>query len=212
MFAKRLILLVATLFLLPMFVSCSEENNERKRSVVEFSAVGEGGAVFVAPWNAGTNKEFPDTDPDDRDDFRMAAYVPITLKNRAYSSYIAAPDYSPYGHFHVTELSVHWTSVQATTQDVQMLAALQSYDYTVNYDLVIPKDSEVTFQALLLPMGALAASPFQDLTSAYGGDGSTAPFIANAMITLKGHESGSEDLITLQGGVLAEFIAAIIPE
>lgn len=196
MFRNRWILTAAVL-VLPLVSACGDDADDA-RSVVEFSSVAENGVFICGMWDAGGDRIFG-TD----DDFIPAGHVPVTLKNRAYNEYVLAPEFSPYGDFHVTEIEVNWFSVGADTP----IAELRQYDYSAQYDVIIPKNSEVSFNVLVVPF-ALKADPFfAGLVS-----GATQPFTAVARLTVKGHDSGDERVVSIEGAVLVEFIGVVIGE
>ncbi len=200
MFLKRAILFVAGLSLVAL-IGCDENSSERQRSVVEIASVAEGGVYVAATWDAGSDKQFGTTD-----DFQPAGHVPITLRNRSYNEFIEAPDLSPFGNFHVTEVGVQWFPVDANTP----IDRLTPYNYTAQYDLVIPKDSEITFNLLVAPFTMKNDQYFLDLAAGNGGNGSTPPFTANARIIVKGHDSGDERTVTIEGGLIVEFIGVLV--
>ena len=202
MFVKRWTL-IAVAVLLPLIAACSDESNERQRSVIEIASVAEGGVFVAATWDAGSDKEFPTTD-----DFQPAGHVPITLRNRSYNEFITAPDLSPYGNFHVTEVSIEWYALDGTTP----VDRLTPFNYTAQYDLVVPKDTEVTFNVMTAPFSMKQDQYFLDLALGHGGNGSTRPFAANAKITIRGHDSGDERSVEIEGGILVEFIGVIVKE
>lgn len=184
--------------------SCDNNSIERQRTVVEVASVADNGVYVAGIWDAGSDRLFPS-----EDDYQPAGHVAVTLKSRSYNEYVQAPDLSPYGQFHVTQVSVDWRSAHASTP----VAQLAPFNYTAGYDLVIPKEAEVTFNLMIIPfvmkqdpyLANLVAEPTR------GGDGSTAPFTAVAHFTITGHDSGAPDMPqTLEGSVLVEFIGVII--
>lgn len=204
MFRNRWIL-VATALLLPLVGACGDDADDA-RSVVEFSSVANNGVFVCGIWDAGGDKAFPSDD-----DFIPAGHVPVTLKNRAYNQFIIAPEYSPYGDFHVREISVNWYPLSADTP----IAELRRFDYRAQYDVMIPKESEVSFNVMVVPFAMKSDPFFQNLVNGGGirpGDGSTPPFSAVARLTVRGHDSGDERIVEIEGAVIVEFIGVVIQE
>jgi len=184
--------------------ACDNASIERQRSVVEVASVADNGVYVAGIWDAGSDNIFPSTD-----DFQPAGHVPITLKSRSYNEFIQAPDLTPYGQFHVTGVSVDWRAAHPSTP----VAQLTPFNYSAGYDVVIPKDTEVTFNLMIIPfnmkqdpfLANLVAEPTR------GGDGSTPPFTAVAHFTITGHDSGAPDLPrTIEGSILVEFIGVVV--
>jgi hypothetical protein len=184
--------------------SCDSDNIERQRTVVEVASVADNGVFLAGIWDVGRDRIFPSVD-----DFQPAGHIPITLKNRSYNEFVQAPDLTPYGQFVVTAISVDWRASHPSTP----LAQLTPFNYSAGYSLVVPKNTEVTFDLLVIPFTLIQDPFFMNLVSepTRGGDGSTAPFNATAHFTITGHDSGAPDLPrTLEGSVLVEFIGLII--
>lgn len=203
MFRNRWILIAAALSL-PLMSACGDDADDA-RSVVEFSSVAENGVFVCGIWDAGGDKAFP-TD----DDFIPAGHVPVTLKNRSYNEYVFTPEFSPYGDFHVTEIAVNWYPIGPDTP----IAELRRFDYSAQYDVIIPKDSEISFNVMIVPFAMKSDTFFANLVNggARGGDGSTPPFTAVARMQVRGHDSGDERLVTIEGAVIVEFIGVVIGE
>lgn len=204
MFRNRWILIAAVL-ILPLVSACGDDADDA-RSVVEFSSVAENGVFVCGIWDAGGDRSFPSDD-----DFIPAGHVPVTLKNRAYNEYVMAPEYSPYGDFHVTEISVSWYPVGPDTP----IAELQRFNYSAQYDVMIPKDSEVSFNVLVVPFAMKSDAYFANLVNGGGlrpGDGSTPPFTAVARMVVRGHDSGDERVVEIEGAVIVEFIGVLVTE
>lgn len=203
---RKSIILGAIVALGVGLTSCDSDHIERSRSVVEVVSVAENGVFVCGIWDAGSDREFP-TD----DDFQPAGHVPITLKNRPYNEFVSSTEFSPYGQFHVTEVSVQWEAAHPSTP----VDRLAPFNYTARYDVAIPIESEVTFNVMVAPFTLKTDQYFLNLTGvpSRGGDGSTAPFNAVAHITLTGHDSGAPDEPrTIEGSVLVEFIGVIVDE
>jgi hypothetical protein len=186
--------------------SCDSDNIERQRTVVEVSSVAENGVFLAGIWDAGSDKIFPSTD-----DFQPAGHIPITLKTRSYNGFVQAPDLTPYGQFVVTAISVDWRAAHPSTP----VAQLSAFNYSAGYNLVVPKDTEVTFNLMVIPFTMKEDPFFRNLVSepTRGGDGSTPSFNAVAHFTITGHDSGAPDLPrTLEGSVIVEFIGVLIEE
>ncbi len=186
--------------------SCDNNSAERQRTVVEVASVADNGVYVSGIWDAGRDKIFPSAD-----DFQPAGHVPITLKTRSYNEFVQAPDLTPYGQFHVTEVSVEWRAAHPSTP----VAQLTPFNYTAGYDLVIPKDTEVTFNLMVVPFTMKQDPFFMNLVAepTRGGDGSTPPFNAVAHFTITGHDSGAPDVTqTVEGSVLVEFIGLLLSQ
>jgi len=186
--------------------SCNSDNIENQRNVVEVASVADNGVYVAGIWSAGADKDFPSDD-----DFRPAGHVLVTLTNRAYNSLIQAPEYSPYGQFHVTGVSVDWRAANAATP----VAQLAAYNYSAGYDLVVPRDSEVSFNLMIIPFAMKDDPYFANMVAepSRGGDGSTPAFSAVAHFTITGHDSGAPTSPrTLEGNIIVEFVGVIIPQ
>ena len=205
MFGKRWILVVAAVLTLPLLSACGDDADDA-RSVIEFASVAENGVFVCGIWDAGADKEFPSDD-----DFIPAGHVPVTLVNRGYNSFVTAPEGTPYSDFHVTEVGVSWYPIGPDTP----LDELRRFDYTAAYDVIVPKEDPVTFNMMVVPFAMKSDPYFANLTNGGGlrpGDGSTQPFQAVARLTVKGHDSGDERLVTIEGAVIVEFIGVLISE
>jgi hypothetical protein len=195
---RRALILVTLLAVLPALTSCDTDNSERARGAVEVSTVADGGVFICGMEDAGLDKIWPS-----EDDFVPAGHFPVTLKNRPYNPFITAPDYSPYGHFHVTSVEVEWVS----TNPPDVLAQLTPFNYRGGYDIAIPMNSERTFNVMAVPFYMKSSPYFQDLLF-----GNNDPFTAVANLKFFGHDSGSENTIVVEGSCIVEFIGVIISE
>ena len=189
---------------------CDDNNSELERSAISVSAVNEAGVYVCATWDAGQNKIFPDFDPADVDDFQPFAHMPVRVKNRPYNDMITTPDYSPYGDFRVTGVRVEWISIPSG--DPARLAQMQAYDFESGYDIVIASGTEIVFDVLMVPFYAKGEAPLLNLAAHpfFGGDGSVPAFVAEAQITLIGHDSGSTRDVEVVGHTMVEFVAALL--
>ena len=190
---------------------CDDDNSELARNAITVSAVDEGGVYVSATWDAGQNKIFPDGPADTPDDFKPFSHMPIRVKNRPYNEFITNPDFSPYGDFRITNIAVEWVSIAAG--DPARLAQMQQFNMDAGYDISVPSGSEVIFNVLLVPFYAKGIPPLVNLAiHPSGGDGSVAPFVAVARITLRGHDSGSTDEVEVVTQTMVEFIGVIISD
>ncbi len=204
MFVKRSII-VATIGLLVLAAGCGDDIDDA-RSVVEVASVAENGIFVCGIYDAGQDKLFPS-----EDDIIPPGHVLVRLQNRSYDDLISAETLEPYGDFVVTGVQVEWVPVTGSTTEEQ-LANLRRFNYSAQYDVMIPKDSQVEFNVMLVPYAMKEDPFFQNLTSAYGGDGSTPPFTAGARITFTGHDSGDEREVQFTGFAIVEFIGVIIDD
>ena len=204
MFRNRWIL-IAALLMLPLVSACGDDAHDA-RSVVEFSSVANNGVFICGIWSAGGDKIFPSDD-----DFIPAGHVPVTLKNRSYNEFIFAPEYTPYGDFIVREISVNWYPIGPDTP----IDELRRFDYTAQYDVMIPKDTEVSFNVMLVPFAMKSDPFFANLVNGGGlrpGDGSTPPFTAVARLRVRGQDSGDVRSVVIEGAVIVEFIGVLVDE
>lgn len=188
-------LTVAVLFaLLPQLAAC-DEDNERARSSVEISRVNEGGVFVCGMLDAGA-----DNIAGTADDFVPAGHITVAVKNRPYNPFIQAPDYGPYGHFHITRVRVTWSEAGPSTP----IDELDPFEYAADYDIVVPTDSEVEFNVMLVPFYMKDSPYFAGLLS-----GANPSFTAQANIALTGHDTGSDSEVTLRGSCIVEFIPVV---
>jgi hypothetical protein len=194
---------------LALMVSGCDRTGERNRSAVEIVSVAENGVFIAGMIDAGA-----DRDPCAAQDNSIpAGHVPITLHNRPYNEFnTTVNDQSPYGLFHVTEITVEWvTAFGATPADAQAaFNALVPFNFTSPYDVAVPIGDEVTFNALVVPLHMKSSAFFVDLLPVCAGGNAAPPFSATAQITLAGHDSGSEEIVYVQGAVMVEFVGALI--
>jgi hypothetical protein len=191
-----------------LLVSGCDRTGERNRSSVEFVSVAENGIFLAGMIDAGADRDPCVTD----DNTVPAGHVPITLHNRPYNEFNTANEQSPFGLFHVTEITVEWvTAFGASPADAQAAYnELIAFNFTSPYDVAVPIGETVTFNALVVPLHMKSTAFFQDLLPACVGGTNAPPFSATALITLAGHDSGSEEIVYVQGAVIVEFIGAII--
>jgi len=191
---KRFLTVAALFALLPQLAAC-DEDNERTRSAVEISRVNSGGVFVCGMLDAGA-----DNIAGTADDFVPAGHVPVVVKNRPYNPFIQAPDYAPFGHFHITRVRVTWDDTGPSTP----MAELTPFEYAADYDIVVPTDPEVEFNVMLVPFYMKDSPYFIGLLN-----GANPSFTAQANIALTGHDSGSDSEVTLRGSVIVEFIPVI---
>ena len=193
---------------LALIVSGCERTGERNRSAVEIVSVAENGVFLAGMVDAGA-----DRDPcAPQDNSIPAGHIPITLHNRPYNEFNTANEQSPYGIFHVTEITVEWvTAFASTPADAQAaFNALVPFNFVSPYDVGVPIGETVTFNALIVPLHLKSSAFFQDLLPVCIGGNAAPPFSATAMVTLAGHDSGSEEIVYVQGSVIVEFVGALI--
>lgn len=195
---RRALILLTLLAVLPALTSCDTDNSERARSAIEVAAVAEGGVFICGMEDAGADKLWPSAD-----DFVPAGHVPVTLKNRPYNMFITAPEFSPYGQFHVTSVEVTWSAATTATP----VTELARFNYRAAYDVVIPQNQERTFDVMLVPFYMKSDPYFQSLLT-----GAVPPFTAVANMRFFGHDSGSENTVVAEGSCIVEFISVIIQE
>lgn len=202
MFAKRSIL-TAAIGLLVLASGCGDDIDDA-RSVIEVESVAGSGVFICGIYDAGSDKAFPS-----EDDFRPAGHIPVVLRNRSYNEQIVAGTYSPYGDFIVTGIEIEWVPVTGSTSD-EALNNLRRFNYKAQYDFLIPKNEFATMSVMLVPFAMKDDPYFANLTSAYGGDGSTTPFSAGAKMTFTGHDSGDERQVSFEAYALVEFIGVLV--
>jgi len=191
--------------MVPALTSCSTDNSERARGAIEVSAVENGGVFVCGMLDAGSDRI-----PGNLDDFVPAGHVSVTIKNRPYNPFVVAPDYTPYGHFHITSVQVTWSAANPATP----LAELTPFNYRADYDVTIPMNSEVTFNVMTVPFYMKNTQYFQDLlqTGINPPGPGVGPFTAVANYEFRGHDSGSQDTIVVHGSVIVEFIAVVVQD
>lgn len=202
MFSKRSFL-VAALGLLAFAAGCGDDIDDA-RSVVEVTSIAENGVFVCGIIDAGADKIFPSDD-----DFVPAGHVPVTLQNRSYNDFITAETLRPYGDFVVTGIAVEWVPITGSTS-AEALTNLRRFNYSAQYDVMIPKNSQTTFNVMLVPFAMKEDPYFRNLVNGAGGDGSTTPFTAGARMTFTGHDSGDERTVSFEAFAIVEFIGLII--
>lgn len=201
-------MLLGAAILVLMTTGC-DRTNERSRNVVEIVSVAENGVFIAGIIDPGADQDACTA----ADNEIPPGHVQIVLKNRPYNSFVTAEDYAPYGQFHVTGVSVEWVDV-STSDPAEALNAfneLSVYNYSTGYDVAVPINTEVAFNVMVVPLHLKSADYFQGLLPAClrGALAPTLPFSATAQITLVGHDSGSEDEVTVQGYTIIEFIGVV---
>ena len=210
MVTLRILFALAIAISVVALTGCDDNNSELERSAISVSAVNEAGIYVCASLDAGQNRVSPDPPGEQQDDFVPFAHMPVRVKNRPYNEFITNPDYSPFGDFHITAVRVEW--VRMVSGDPARLAQIQAYDFESNYDIVVPSGSEVTFEVLMVPFYALLEAPLVDIVGNSRGTQTVDPFVAEARLTLIGHDSGSTRDIEVVGGTMVEFVGLIISD
>jgi hypothetical protein len=198
-------LLIAVLGLIPALAGCGDDADDA-RSVVEVSSIADNGVFVCGIWDAGSDKEYGSDD-----DFQPVGHVRVVLKNRSYNSFVNATEFQPFGDFHVTGVAVEWVPLGGITDTVQ-LQNLRAFNYTAQYDLMVPKDEQVGFNVMIVPLSMKASPYFANLAGSPRGNGSTTQFSAGARILIEGHDSGDERLVTVEAFAIVEFVGVIIGE
>lgn len=205
-------LILLALALTLAMASCSQTNERNRNSIEVVSVAGNG--IFVAGiLDPGADNDACIT----ADNETPAGHVTVVLHNRPANDFVTAQAGDPYGQFHITEVAVAWVDVHADDPfDAQTaFNVLQNFNYATGYDVAIPMAEDVAFNVLLVPFHMKVNDFFQGLLppcARPAGLADTLPFAATALITLTGHDSGSEVDVDVEAHVIVEFIGLVDAE
>jgi hypothetical protein len=183
------------LFSLVLMAGCeNHDGNEWQRLVCEVQSINAGAPLVSAYLNAGSDK-IVGTD----DDFQPIDSIPVTFHARPYGSTVMLPEDSPFSWFHITSYDLEWETAPGDPD----LSAHEVFGGST--DLIVPVYDEASTNILISGSDMRATSWFVDLFT-----GDLASFQANARLTFHGHESGSDEEITIDAGVRVSFIGVLV--
>lgn len=194
--SRALITLMALAVGLAALTGCSDNSNELNRLVCEVESVNGGLPLVSAALNLGN-----DGVPGGGDDFTPIDSVPVIFRARAYNATMNIPDDGTYSSFIVTGYDLTWSS-----SDPNAPAGLTDYNITGGVTSAkVPIEDDIVVSVLVAPLGMKSAPWFQDIYS-----GAAPSFTANALLTFKGHVSGTDHVVEIPAGLMVNFIGTVV--
>jgi hypothetical protein len=171
----------------------NNDGNDWQRLVCDVDLVNGGSPVVSAFLNAGSDN-IVGTD----DDFQPIDMVQVIFHARPYGSTVMLPEDGAYSWFQVDGYDLIWE----TTEGQPDLSAHNVERGAL--DLRVPVYEEYASSILLVGIDMKNASWFVDV---YTGD--IPSFQANARFVFYGHESGSDEEVSIEAGVRVNFIGVV---
>ena len=171
----------------------NNDGNDWQRLVCDVDLVNGGSPVVSAFLNAGSDN-IVGTD----DDFQPIDMVQVIFHARPYGSTVMLPEDGAYSWFQVDGYDLIWE----TSEGQPDLSAHNVERGAL--DLRVPVYEEYASSILLVGIDMKNASWFVDV---YTGD--IPSFQANARFVFYGHESGSDEEVSIEAGVRVNFIGVV---
>ena len=184
-----------------MLTGCSRDGNEWQRMVVEVAALNGGAPLLSGYWDAGSDKRFPSDD-----DFLPIDYVTVQFHARPYDQLVVLPEDAPFSYFHVTEYDLIWTPLTEGSEE------LVNYNLTnAPTDVLVPVGSEAEVSILVADRYMKEQQWYRDLAPPPDGV-SKLPFQASCRLIFRGHETGNEEVVEIEGAFMASFVGVAVRE
>jgi len=199
---KRLIFLTLALCYLGTLLNltgCSDANNEHQRLVCEVRSINGGLPVVSAYLDLGSDQADPD------DDSYPIDWISVTFHARPYNALITVPPDSPFSHLHITGYDLEWIPNELAGDSGPLLVRYGNINDGM-CDIIVPAYTDATVSVLIADRNMKDMPWFIELAQ---GANRRDSFTANGLLTFYGHETGSQEVITIRAGFVATFIGAL---
>jgi len=183
------------LSVLVLFAGCSDDDsNDWQRLVCDVQSVNEGLPLISAYLNAGADNLIGTAD-----DYQPIDSVMVIFHARPYGSTIVLPEDGAFSWFQVETYDLYWETDPGAPVDLTPYNVMGG-----NADAMVPVYEEAAASILVVGTDMKSAAWFVDLYN-----GVTPSFQADARLVFHGHESGSDEEVSLEAGLRVSFIPVV---